>query len=211
MFKLHRLLPLGLVAATATMITTGSAQAALLTSSATNCPNVPEAQTFLPWNDSSEYQLAPDGNFAGLAATWSLSGGAAAVAGGDGYTLAGQPASTESLSLPSGSSATTPVVCVGVNDPTIRFFAENSGSSSSTLLVSATMMTTLGLQVTLPIGDISATGTWEPSPVLAIAENLLTLLPNNQTPVTFSFSPQGSRGSWEVDDLYVDPMGGGGG
>jgi hypothetical protein len=33
--------------------------------------------------------------------------------------------------------------------------------------------------------------------------NLLPLLPGNYTPVEFRFTPQG--GSWQLDDVYVDP------
>jgi hypothetical protein len=189
----------------ATFAVTASAQASLLTPTATNCGTPHDSQAFLAWGDPSEYYLAPDGNFADAAATWSLSGGAMTVAGGDGYSLGGAAPSSRSLALPDNSSATTPTFCVGVNQPTFRFFAENSGSPTSTLLVSATVATTLGATVTVPVADITATSTWNPTAIEPLIANLLPLLPGNQTPITLSFAPVGQGGNWQIDDVYVDP------
>ncbi|HET9073977.1 MAG TPA: hypothetical protein VFN48_05305 [Solirubrobacteraceae bacterium] len=200
-----RFVPAGLLAAVMTLSTAGTAHASLLTQDAQNCGTPQDVQAFLPWGDINEYFLAPDGNFAGSAASWTLSGGASAVAGGDGYSLAGAAPSTQSLSLPDGSSATTPSFCVGFNAPTIRFFAENSGSTSSTLAVSATATTSFGTTVTLSLGQISATSTWNPSAPLAILFNVLEAAPGSETPVTLTFTPQGTGGNWQIDDLYVDP------
>jgi hypothetical protein len=182
-----------------------SADASLLTTTAVNCGTPAESQVFLSWGDPAEYFLAPDGNFTDAAAGWSLSGGAGTVAGGDGYSLGGNAASTQSLALPDGSSATSPTVCVGIGEPTVRFAAENSGSATSSLLVSATVETTLGLDLTVPVGDITASGSWSPTPILPVVESLLPLLPGNMTPISFTFAPLGRGGNWQIDDLYVDP------
>ncbi len=209
-----RLVPVGLLPIAATMVlAAGSANASGLTVSAQGCGTPQDSQAFLAWGDPAEYFLAPDGNFANSAASWRLSGGAGAVAGGDGYSLGPNAPSTQSLALPSASSATTPQICVGVNSPTVRFMAQNTGAVTSTLKVSATVDTTTGLNLTIPIADISATGAWSPTPVLAVVANLLPLLPGNETPITFTFTPQGRGGNWQIDDLYVDPWtrGGGGG
>ncbi len=213
-FSKSRLIPAGLLPiATALMVTAGSAHASGLTVNAANCPTVQDSQAFLAWGDPSEYFLAPDGNFANSGASWTLTGGAGAIAGGDGYSLGANPVSTRSLALPNGSSATTPSICVGINSPTVRFVAQNTGAPTSTLEVSATVDTTTGLNVTLPIGDISAAGTWSPTLPLPVVANLLPLLPGNETPITFTFTPQGQGGHWQIDDLFVDPWtrGGGGG
>jgi hypothetical protein len=200
------MVPAGLIPIAAAMsFATGSAHASLLTVTAQNCGAPQESQVFLPWSDPAQYFLAPDGNFANSTTGWSLSGGAGAVAGGDGYSLGGNAPSTQSLALSDGSSATSPSICVGIGDPTIRFFAKNSGSSSSTLLVSATVDTTLGLNLTLPVADISGTSSWSPSSVVPMVENLLPLLPGNETPITLTFTPLGQGGNWQVDDVYVDP------
>lgn len=202
---LNRILPaVGCVAAMS-LLCAGSAHAALSASTTPDCSAQPEVQAFLAWGDTSEYVLGPDGTFANGAAGWSLTGGAAPVAGGDGYSLGGNAPSTESLSLPDGSAATTPAVCVGLNTPTIRFMAENPGSATSSLQVSATLQTSLGATVTLSIGSVSGSGAWSPSQAMPILLNMLPTLPNNETSVTFTFTPQGQGGSWEIDDFYVDP------
>ena len=193
------------VLVTSAFVVTGSAQASLLTATGTNCGTPELSQAFLQWGDFSAYFLAPDGNFANSTASWSLSGGAAAVAGGDGYSLGGAAPSPESLTLPTGSSATTPAICVGIAEPTMRFFARNTGSPTSGLLVSVTVVTSLGSDVTLPVADIAATGTWNPTPVEPLIANLLPLLPGNMTPITLSFTPVGQGGNWQIDDVYVDP------
>lgn len=206
-YRLRRI-PAGLLLIAAAMtFTAGSAHASALTVTGTNCGTPQDSQAFLAWGDPSEYFLAPDGNFADSAADWSLRGGAGAVWGGDGFSLGANPLSTESLSLPAGGSATTPEICVGVNAPTVRFVARNTGAATSTLQVSATAETTLGLNMTVPIGDISATGAWNPTSALPLVANLLPLLPGNETPITLTFTPEGQGGAWQIDDLYVDPWG----
>jgi hypothetical protein len=205
MLKRVRLMPAALIPIAAAMVLSGSAHASLLTASAPSCGTASSSQVFMPWGDPAEYFLAPDGSFSGSAVSWSLSGGASAVAGGDGYALGGNAPSAQSLSLPDGSSATTPSICVGITDPTVRFFAQGSASAGSSLLVSATVTTSLGVKVTLPIADLAGAGTWQLTPALAIVENLLPLLPGNETPITLTFTPLGVGGNWQIDDLYVDP------
>jgi hypothetical protein len=39
---------------------------------------------------------------------------------------------------------------------------------------------------------------------MPLVVNLLPLLPGEQTPVRFRFTPQGSA-NWQIDDVYVDP------
>lgn len=62
------------------------------------------------FKDARDYFIAPAGDFENPSLPgWKLTGGAAATAG--------------SLSLPPGSTATTPEMCVDLNYPTFRFFA----------------------------------------------------------------------------------------
>ncbi len=58
----------------------------------------------------------------------------------------------------------------------------------------------------LPIGAALA-GThrsWQPTLPTVVVANLLPLLPGEQTPVAFRFTPVGSA-TWTIDDIYVDP------
>jgi hypothetical protein len=78
-------------------------------------------QPFLDWNDSADYVLVDGGDFESAAAGWTLDGGAMTVPGGNPYRT---DSSTNSLALPSGSSATSPAICVSKGNPTARLFAD---------------------------------------------------------------------------------------
>ena len=112
----------------------------------------------------------------------------------------------KSLSLPQGSSVITPPSCVGLKEPTLRFFAKrNSGLLGiSTLAVSVYVKTSLGLVVPVPVGVVLNNGQWKATPAMLIVANLLPLLPGDRTPVAFQFTPV--LGDWQIDDVYVDPM-----
>jgi hypothetical protein len=198
-------LSLGLLVATSAIFgAAGSANAALLTGSATDCSSGPQSQVFSPWGDFANYDLAPGGSFESGAPSWSLRGGAGVTSGNETFYVDGAGDSS-SLSLPGGSSATSPVFCVGIQNPSVRMFAVNSGSSNSTLSVNVNFVGPLGLPLSAPIGVVSSNGTWQPTGVMPIVVNLLTLLPGNMTPVSLTVTPHGSGGSWQIDDVYVDP------
>src|SRR4051794_3038232 len=75
------------------------------------CSSAGAEQVFRPWSDSRNYVLAPDGGFEAGAKGWSLSGGAQTVAGNESYNL-NSSADRTALSLPPGSSAGSPPVCM---------------------------------------------------------------------------------------------------
>jgi hypothetical protein len=201
-----RLTSVGLLAILTSLAPAATAHAGLVVASASNCPSTSLSQAFLRWGDVSEYTLAPGGKFASGSPAWALSGGAKVVAGGDGYTLGGS-ATTQSLSLPTGSAATSPEICVGIKNPTARLMVRNTGAGSSTLAVSVEYETSLGGLMTTQIGTIAAGAAWQPSAQQVIAVNLLALLPNAQTPIWLKFAPAGSGGAWQIDDVFIDPMG----
>jgi hypothetical protein len=188
-----------LAAGAAALIPVASADGAVSTQTAQNCPAESLSQPFLSWGDPAQYFLAPGGDFVSGGGSWSLSGGAQVVS-------AASP-SGAALALPDGSSATSPTVCVGIDAPDIRFFAANPGSPTDTLQVTVHYVGPLGQPQSAAIGEITATGAWEPTAVDPILVNLLALLPGEQTPVSFTLAPQESGGAWQVDDLYVDPWG----
>jgi hypothetical protein len=103
-----------------------------------------------------------------------------------------------SLALPAGASATTAPMCIGVEHPTIRLFARNTGSVTSVLGVSVVFRSLLGHQE-LPIGVVAAGSRWAPTLVMPVAANLLS------DRAAFRFTPLDDRGEWTIDDVYVDP------
>lgn len=166
------------------------------------CSTPASSQVFAPWADPSNYYLAP-GGAAETADGWTLSSGADVAAGNEPWSISGPGSS--SLSLPAGSSATSAGMCVGIESPTVRFFAKSSGASATSYLrIEALFRDGYSRTSSITIGAVGATGEWAPSVPMAIMANLLAVLPGDQTPVAVRFSPVGDA-SWQVDDLYVDP------
>src|SRR3981081_2144736 len=132
----RRALLVGGATALAVLVLAPSAGAGILVKTATGCGTPTYERPFLRWADIGTYVLAPDGNLEGATTQWSLSGGAAVTSGNESYNVHG-PGETHSLALPSGSSATTAAMCVGVLHPTLRLFARNTGAFLSALSVDA--------------------------------------------------------------------------
>jgi hypothetical protein len=179
------------------------ASAGILTATATDCNDGAITQPFTLWGDTANYKAVRGGSFEASTTGWTLSGKAAVVAGNEPWKVGGAGHS-KSLVLPAGSSAISPVVCVGLGDPTLRFFAKKNRGLLTTLAVSVYVKTSLGLTVPVPIGVVLANGQWKPTAPMLIVANLLPLLPGDKTPVAFQFTPV--LGDWQIDDVYVDPM-----
>jgi len=200
---LRNLVLAGSLAALTLALSAPSASAGILVKSAPDCSPKPASQVFARWGDSSQYNLAPGGSFEAGAAAWSLSGKASIVSGNEPWKVAGA-GHTRSLKLPPGASATSPTICVGLEHPTIRFFAKNNSALLSTLSVEVITETSLGLTVPVPVGVVLPSGQWKPGPKFLVVANLLPLLPGEHTPVRFRVTSIGT-GTWSVDDFYVDP------
>ena len=164
------------------------------------------SQPFLSWVDPANYAYAPNGGLEGGLAGWATSGGATAVSGNETYAVH-DPGDGYSLSLPPGSSATTPSFCIGTLSPTARLFVRNSGSMLSRLRVEVRYTTALGIQSSAPVGALGASASWQPTLPLPLLANAvgLPLLTGGSTQIALRFTAQGLGGSWQLDDLYVDP------
>lgn len=188
------------VAALAALAIPTAAAAGPLTDNAPGCESQILGQTFLPWADVASYTLNPGGSFEDGAAGWSLAG--ASVAGGnEPFKVTGQ-SDDNSLSLPGGSSAVSAPICVGIEHPDIRFFA-NASNPGARLNVEVLFEDGAGNVLSAPIGSITGNTGWAPTAPLPIVANMLALLPGNHTAVAFRFRSSG--GSFRIDDLYVDP------
>ena len=163
--------------------------------------DVPE-QPFLPWADLAPYVLVPEGDLE-RGARWTLRGGAKQVSGNEPF-LVNDEDDRSSLHLPAGASATTAAMCVGVEHPTLRFFARNQGSLLSTLEVEVLYEDAAGHIRALPIGGLLRGPSWQPTPPLPLLVNLMALAPGDRTAVAFRFTAVGA-GDWSIDDVYVDP------
>ncbi|HEX5984504.1 MAG TPA: hypothetical protein VFY69_09890 [Solirubrobacterales bacterium] len=162
-------------------------------------------QVFEPWGDNHFYVLAPDGGFEAGGAGWALSGGATAVAGNESFYL-NDAADSRSLSLPAGSSAVSPPICMSLDTPIFRLVARNTGDPSAGLRVEASYKL-LGLLRTKTVSTVKAGPNWAPSQqmstVLTLSTVVGTLVPSS---IQIRITPVGSGGEWQVDDLYIDPF-----
>ena len=173
--------------------------------SAQACSSAGAKSVFSPWNDQRAYVLAPDGGFEAGASGWHLEGGAGTVAGNESYYL-NAPTDGTSLSLPAGSSAGSPPVCMDIGTPVFRMMARNTGDPSSQLRVTASYKL-LGLLRTQTIGTVTAGSSWVPtapqSTVLTLSTIVGTLIPSA---IEIRLTPLDAKGKWQVDDLYIDPF-----
>ncbi len=186
------------VAALAALILPGVANAA--------CPDRPLAREFARWLDPINYTIVPGGHFEGGLSGWALTGGARVVYGNEPYFLRANH-DDQSLYLPSGSSVTTPFVCVELLDPVARFVTRNRGSLLGALEVEAIVR--VGAEtVTVPAGVTVVDLGWQPSlPTLTAANVLAGLdLRDGTADVAFRFRPVGFSSAWQIDDVYVDPF-----
>jgi hypothetical protein len=161
-------------------------------------------QIFSPWLDPAWYATAPDGGLENGAAGWALGGGAATDEGNEPFYVRA-PTDHRSLALPSGSRATTPWICVDVQHPTVRFFARNTGSATSSLAVYVIFHALDGTLSSLSLGRVARGSAWGPTPILPVVVNLLSLLGDPH--VALRFAPVGTTGHWQIDDVYIDPFG----
>ena len=169
------------------------------------CGNQVESKPFAGFGDTADYTLVPGGDFEAGSAPWLLSGSAAVSSGNESYQVHGA-ADASSLSLPAGSSATSPATCTSIYHPTARLFVRNGGSASSRLKVQALYPGLLGGVQTANLGTLSGTSAWQPTPTLRLTvTNLLATLSLNRTVIAYRFTPTDAVGEWSIDDVYLDP------
>ena len=181
------------------------ANAGILTAPESDCGDETLSQPFAQFGDNASYKVVRNGGFETGTDGWTLTRGAKVVTGNEPWKVGGS-GHARSLVLPAGSTAISPVSCVGLAEPTLRFFVKKNRApllGISTLAVSVYVKTSLGLTVPVPVGVVLANGQWKPTPPMLIVANLLPLLPGDRTPVAFQFTPV--LGDWQIDDVYVDP------
>jgi hypothetical protein len=181
------------------------ASAGLLVSTAHDCADNTLTQPFAGFGDRANYAKLPGGSFEANSPGWSLTGRAKIVSGNERWNVNAK-SDSRSLSLPAGATATSPVMCVGLGEPTLRYFSKSSSLLGLTGLMTVEVLTetSLGVVVAVPLLPSLLTNAWSPgllpTPIVA---NLLPLLSNEKTAVAFRF--RAVLGSWGVDDVYVDP------
>ncbi len=169
-----------------------------------SCQKPALSTPFAQFGDTSSYFLVPGGSFEGSASQvgWSLSG-AELTAGNEPFHVGGS-GQDQSLTIDSGGSAMSPTFCLDSTMPDLRFFARQTAPGSD-LLVQGVF--SLGRhQVVWPLGvvrDGSMNG-W--GAVRPIGLQVRVLPSWMRIPVQLRFATTDGGGSWQIDDVYVDPF-----
>jgi hypothetical protein len=152
---------------------------------------------FKQFGDSHAYYPFSNNGFESGTNGWSLSGGAYVGSGNEPWYANGY--GSRSLTLPGGSSATSPSFCINLLDPAVRMFAR--GSKGGDLRIQVVFRGLTGnLTGIVNFGDDSGTGAWAPSNRISSSLALPLLTSYAQIRVT------SASGTWQVDDAFVDPM-----
>lgn len=167
-----------------------------------NCPTG-GSQVFSRWNDYNAYYLAPNGGFENGSNSWSLSSGASVGNGNQPFMASG----SHSLYLPSGSRATSGVICLGPKNIAIRMFGSDTGGTDSGLHVRVVWYGLLNMVLGASDYDTFAPAKgWGPTNSVKSTGGFNLLLPIlGSTSARVQLTPIGSGSAWQIDDFYVDP------
>src|SRR5215210_5241154 len=145
------------VAAMALLAPAGSASAGVLTKSAGPCPAYPTSAVFSRWLDPAQYTLAPGGAFESSAGL-TFTGGARIVAGNESSYVHGS-GDRNSVLIPRGGTVTTGPICIGIDKPTVRFFARRPSFALLPLMtVEGVFTTRSGATASLPLVGVPLAG-----------------------------------------------------
>lgn len=169
------------------------------------CSDPQLATPLTAFKDERSYFLAPGGNFEDASAPgWTLEGGASIAAGNEPFGVHGGGGSA--LSLPAGSSATSPVFCIDLNYPSFRFFAQQEQAAADA-----------GLQVDViypekPGKNVRKAAKYGPLKEWKLSKDV-HLEPKTtgkaagwrKVALRFSVPVTKKGASWKVDSILIDP------
>jgi hypothetical protein len=170
-----------------------------------DCGSAPDSsQVFGQWGDTASYALAPQGDFSETDG-WTFKNSSLA-SDHDPFTGGG----TSLVFANGGSQAVSPVMCVNLDNPTIRFFARDlGGNGKSDLKITVLYEDLNGKTQHLDLAKVRASSDWGPTIAGPIGVNFLsTASANGVTVIAFQFKAEGlqKNETLEVDNLYVDPF-----
>jgi hypothetical protein len=171
-------------------------------SATASCPSVDASPLLSDFRDSSNYAPLSGGTFEDSTAGWSLND-ASVIDSNEPWNVVSS-SDSESLSLSSGGSATSPSFCVDNRVPTFRFFTvRTQGGNKARLSVRVQWTDAQGNSGSTPAYALHGKNysAWQLSPVFA----LMAGLPDGQT-LSAQLVFSASRGSeWQIDDVLLDP------
>jgi hypothetical protein len=168
-----------------------------------SCPTQPVSNPFSQWGDSNDYFLVPGGSFEGTSdqVGWTLSN-ASLTTGNEPFNV-NDPGDQQSLTINGGGSATSPFFCVDDTMSSLRFFAQQAGAGTD-LRVKALVQNADGSVTAVPVADLAdgSMPAWAPTDPLGGSGHVPA---GTSVMVALRFRAPVSNGSWQIDDIYVDP------
>jgi hypothetical protein len=157
------------------------------------------SQPFKTWGDTNNYFPVTSGTFESGTSGWTVGSGVSRTAENEPWKVAG---GSNSLRIPGGVSASTPVMCLTADEDSTRFFYKSPGAYAN-LLVTIKATNTITNSVALlsfPLTTGTAAG-WQVSPRISLPDVRGVQGYEN---LQITLTPQGS-GAWQIDDVFVDP------
>jgi hypothetical protein len=161
----------------------------------------PKTYPFAQWGDPDAYCAFPNLGFEYGATAWKLTGNSSIVAANEPWHVSGP--GTHALQLGPGATALSSSLPVNLLDPWVRFFAHSTGANGP-LRVQVLFHGVLGnLTGVLNIGSLSpgSYSSWQPTQRVLSALALPLMTTSAQVQIT----SQATSGSWQIDDVYLDP------
>lgn len=192
--KIKTLVLLTIVAALAAAASAPSGKAALFCSG--------NLQPFAQFGDGNSYFAFANNGFENGMTGWKASG-ASVVSGNEPWAVNGGGAS--SLSIAPGGTVASPLVCAALNAPDWRMFARSNGANGS-LRAQIVFYGLLGnITGILNLTNFGPSGyaSWAPSQDVPSG----LALPLATVAAQLRLTNTGSSGTWQVDDVFVDPCG----
>jgi|SRR6476660_496803 len=187
-----------LCAVIAIMVAGVAAAGSPTAASAASCNYTQTSELFAPWQDYGAYTAFQGGGFENGASGWSWGNGAKIVGGDSNPLLASL--GTHSVEVPGGGTARSPWMCVNASTPSLRFFLRRvSGSGNLTVKGVVSSGTNKITTLTTISG---ASGSWQPSPVVAFPPFLTASATGTNVQFQFTADP---GTVFHVDDVWLDP------
>ena len=161
------------------------------------------SQPFAQFGDTSSYYAVPNNGLENGSTGWSMGSGASVGFGNEPWYLSGF--GSHSLVLAPGATAYTPATCISLLDPHIRAFARSNAADDALKVQVVFYGLTGNLLGVLNVADQQPDGfsTWQPTG----AVSSLLAVPVATTSFRIRFTSLAARGTWQVDDVFVDPLG----
>jgi hypothetical protein len=156
---------------------------------------------FKAWADPDAYCAFPNLGFESGTTGWTLAGKAAVVSANEPWHVSG--AGTHALQLGPGATARSSSLPISLIDPWIRFFARSAGANGALQVQVVFHGLTGNLTGMLNVGSLSPAGyaSWQPTARVLSA----LALPLGTSSAQVLLTSKATAGSWQVDDVYLDP------